>query len=526
MAIRIPEKQVMPTEQVGATVISPGQYDAEYQSQRDVLRAGQRLGQEIGRVGDMILDGDIRKEQSQMEGVINEQKAEQQTYMESTSDYESYGPEWEKRVKKIKDAQANLKHAGSRRWAENRITQYSPVWDLNVKKHTRRAQVEDISSETTSFIQSIPATDYTEEADVANGGYAEAQTIKGVAPENIKSMTEREYKEQLIKEKAQEMVDTNIWSPQHADAIIAGSAVLLDKVDAARVDQAIGNIEVAAAESMRSGQSYKENNRITTEDKQTAMSIAEASLTLMQEEGMISPAEMVNHRKDINNWIDNDAQEYNANQDKQDDQNHLEITKDLIGKFSTGKATFSDIESSGLTKTEQNKMNERLSNYYSEEPPKKNTNSGLISSVGTVLDAAMLTMSPQEAYDLLMEERYDDFSITDDQIQWAVDKIDNPYPKEIVPDIRATFNDNLHGHNRTFSGETNEALMNWIDAKLAKGETPTRKEMYGYSSQARIDAMNIPRRMDVGQVITRGDREYEVTGFDNDGTPRLKVVEW
>jgi len=344
-------------------------------------------------------------------------------------------------------------------------------------------------------------------------------------------ITERQLKEARIQSIIDTNVETNIWSPQQGQRLAAGAIDALDRAEIARVEQAVENIKPTLVETMQSGDTWSNDKRIGAADKRAAMSVAETALDQMLENDMITPAQAVDYQKDLNNWIDNYAQEYKATTEKAEKETQLKIESDLIAKMPGKGVTYADIASSGLSASKQKLWNEYLADSYTNPAPRENTTSGLKETVGAVIDVALLRMSPQDAIDTLLEERYVDHSITDDQLRWAVDKIENPYPKHMVPDIRATLNDNISEHNRTWSkdaarnNEVNEALLAWVDDQLAQDKKPTRSEMHGISSQYRIDAMDIPRLLDFGQIVTRGDRDYEVVGFTDDGDVEMEPIE-
>ena len=522
MAIKIPQRQVMPTAQTGNTVLPVGMYDREHMARRDLQHTVGRASGVLGGISQMIMDADISKEKASFKGFVNQQHADQRAYMSGTNDYESYAPEWEKRVKSIRERSGELKHGASRRWADNHVTEYEPLWQASNDQYTRRAQIETIDSESRENINNIIATDHALETDHEN-----SKSSGDIGPE----LTERQQKEVDIELIIQGNLESNIWNPQQADAVRAGAVKALDGMDAAMVAQAIENIKPNLVASMQSGESWEQERKITAQDRRNAVMVAEKTLSVMLESNLITPAEMVEHQKDLNNWVDNYAEEYKATTDKAEKETQLQIQTDLITKMPAGQTTFGDIENSGLTAGKQKEWNEYLSDSYTNPAPRENTDSGIMETAGVAMDVAMMTMNPSDAQDILLEERYIDHSITDDQMRWAIDKINNPYPKHMVPHIRATLNDNRSGHNRWFSGDTkvntevNESLLHWIDAEIEAGRTPSRQDMYNMSSQLRIDAREIPRLLDIGQTIERDGREHEVVGFDEKGEPQMEMIE-
>lgn len=60
-----------------------------------------------------------------------------------------------------------------------------------------------------------------------------------------------------------------------------------------------------------------------------------------------------------------------------------------------------------------------------------------------------------------------------------------------------------------------------MDKQLESGKEPTAKEMYGMASQLRVGKATIEQ---IGDVVTRGDKQYEIVGFDTDGVPLVEPV--
>jgi len=94
--------------------------------------------------------------------------------------------------------------------------------------------------------------------------------------------------------------------------------------------------------------------------------------------------------------------------------------------------------------------------------------------------------------------------------------------------VNATLKSNLEDFNRLFASDNernkkvNEALISWVDSQLEKDKVPTKKEMYAMSSAFRVGS---GQPYDIGRVIERGGREWEIIGFDEDGEPLVELIE-
>jgi hypothetical protein len=193
-----------------------------------------------------------------------------------------------------------------------------------------------------------------------------------------------------------------------------------------------------------------------------------------------------------------------------------------------GNLTFTNIEQSKMLKADREKWQKYIKGSYKDEP-KNVTTKGQATAFNAMYDASTLQLSPTEAYDVLLEARMIDRSITDKEFKWAIDKINNPYEKHVLEDMKAIVTSNASDFNAIFdfndksrNQRVNSSLITWVDEQLAKGKTPTRKDMYAMSSQFRVDGGTL---VNIGQIIKRGGVQWEVVGFEPDGEPLVEIVE-
>lgn len=203
---------------------------------------------------------------------------------------------------------------------------------------------------------------------------------------------------------------------------------------------------------------------------------------------------------------------------------------DFTQKIQSGDLTYEDIGTSGMLKADKEKWSEYIRNQYIPAPD-TSTPEGFNTSADAAITFATLGLSKQEALDQVMQARYVDQTLDDQGFAWAIEKINNPYPKDFAPDLGATLKDNFQNHNRFFrSGSkdrksaqnVNAMLLSWVDGQLAEGKKPTAKEMFARSEQFRKVA---PTNYVVGSEITRGGRTFEVIDFDFDGEPIVEEVQ-
>ena len=265
-------------------------------------------------------------------------------------------------------------------------------------------------------------------------------------------------------------------------------------------------------------------------DKQDGLVVLRASVNQLIKDGVLTKVEGAQTDKVLGDWIDN----FVAGREKRaKDAVKLTTTEayaDLSGKIVGGTLTFQDIDESSLLKADKEKWRTYIKGSY-KDAPKENTSAGLLDATIAVFDAATLQLSPTEAADILLEARFIDHSITNDQFNWGLDKIKNPYPRQILEDLRATYNSNNEDFNRIFKADkdrnknVNEALIAWVDDLIKRDKVPAfdfKKKMHAVSSQFRVGNA---RWYDIGQIIERGGRNWEVVGFDENGEPLVDEVQ-
>ena len=269
---------------------------------------------------------------------------------------------------------------------------------------------------------------------------------------------------------------------------------------------------------------------IETADKEEGIKTLDLATDRLVESGILTKAEGAQANKVLGDWIDN----FVAGRFKQaKDAVKLTTTEayaDLSGKIVSGTLTFQDIDESSLLKDDKEKWRIYIKGSY-KDAPTENTPRGLTDAVIAAFDAATLQLSPTEAADILLEARFIDHSITNDQFNWGLDKIKNPYPRQIMEDLRATYNSNNEDFNRIFKADkdrnknVNEALIAWVDDLIKRDKVPAfdfKKKMHAVSSQFRVGNA---RWYDIGQIIERGGRNWEVVGFDENGEPLVDEVQ-
>ena len=260
------------------------------------------------------------------------------------------------------------------------------------------------------------------------------------------------------------------------------------------------------------------------EDGYKVLDMATAQLV---KDGILTKEEAAEANKKLGDWIDSYVSGRIKAAKEADKLTTIQSYQKLSKPILDGELTYDDIDNSGLRETRRSGENvsdaERWRKYIKgsyKDAPTKNAPEGHTVSFAAVYDVSTLQLSPKEGYDVLLEARFVDGSITNEQFEWAVDKIENPYPKHVLEDLNATLKSNLEDFNRLFAADNernkkvNEALLSWADDLIKKEKVPSKKEMFAMSSAFRAGG---GQPYDIGRVIERGGRQWEIVGFDEDG---------
>jgi len=259
--------------------------------------------------------------------------------------------------------------------------------------------------------------------------------------------------------------------------------------------------------------------------------VLDAATAQLVKDGILTKEEAAETNKKLGDWIDSYVSGRIKAAKEADKLTTIQAYQSLSKLYLTGEGTYEDIDNSGLRETrrsgEQISDAERHRKYIKgsyKDAPTKNAPEGHTVSFAAVYDVATLQLSPKEGYDVLLEARFVDGSITNEQFEWAVDKIENPYQRHVLEDLNATLKSNLEDFNRLFSADNernkkvNEALVSWVDAQE---KPPSKKEMFAMSSAFRAGG---GQPYDIGAVIERGGRQWEIVGFDENGEPLVEEV--
>jgi hypothetical protein len=125
--------------------------------------------------------------------------------------------------------------------------------------------------------------------------------------------------------------------------------------------------------------------------------------------------------------------------------------------------------------------------------PTEITPNGLDDITAVITDR---TLNREQRYQKLLEARYGTRSITDDAFERGVNRINNPFPPSMLPDIESQMETNEKAE-RAFgkfrrkskdiaeSSRVNAELLEWIDSEFEKGNEITKDQMNDKSAQLR-----------------------------------------
>lgn len=268
---------------------------------------------------------------------------------------------------------------------------------------------------------------------------------------------------------------------------------------------------------------------INNEGKQAAIEAVNAHTQDLQKSGVLTEAEAADANKSLGNWAIDWVEGRQKRTKDAIKKNTAEIYTDFIPSISTGDLTYNDIDDSKLLKADKEKWKSYLKGSY-KDAPTKTTAEGQTALLASVWDSMTLQLSPKEAEDVLMEVRYTDSAITDKDLEWAIDKVNNPYKRDTIENLRFAIKTNTSQVRKGFNTKAEEqrlvnsnvALIQWVDDQLEAGKTPTRKEMNAMASQFRVVNGTL---VDIGQTVERGGAQWEVVGFDGNGEPLVEEID-
>lgn len=219
--------------------------------------------------------------------------------------------------------------------------------------------------------------------------------------------------------------------------------------------------------------------------------------------------------------IDSYQSQIDARAKKNEYDYDVKTTQDFAQKITNKELTPDDIESLNLstemkkkwlydpigtgTKANPEPTQGYLNNSFKPAPTQA-TPEGFAVLKKVIINSANKTMGKLDAYDALFDARYNQGSITDDQLKQGIEKIEHPYPKSVAnmiydamedrPKYTAEniFTSKWEGGIFGFGGtpeknlKKDELMLNWVDDELAKNPNRSFSPKELYQMKAEIGA--------------------------------------
>ena len=293
---------------------------------------------------------------------------------------------------------------------------------------------------------------------------------------------------------------------------------------------------------LKGGSSWAKDQKISKEDRRVAYAAISEAVDDLVEQGVYTKAEGFQLKKDMNNDIDNYAAEFAYEKTKNTQQEILAVYDETImPRLRSGSLNIDTLKNSGLPASKMDGWNKVLQGTYDDTPPDTTGKEGRKS-----LDALMGMYSgeiidKQTAIEEIARLRWVDKAITDQDANSAFERLELNYPPDLNKNLNTVLA-SMRGETKSPEGldvdtrrafpigrkadekrynETSRGLSEWVSRQVKDGKIPTAKEMYGYASQLNLDTDPL---VEVGQIVTRGGRKYEVVAFDTDGQPMVESV--
>jgi hypothetical protein len=290
-----------------------------------------------------------------------------------------------------------------------------------------------------------------------------------------------------------------------------------------------------------SGESFLAEGKITKDDRRAAYKMVENQLNALVEDGVITKEQAFDAETDLNNKVDNYAEEFSKREKAGVEQNILDTyEKSFVPHMKNGTLTVDIISESDIPANKKAGWNKILQGTYDDTPPDTTGKEGReqLDRVVGMYNADII--NKQTAIEEISKLRYIEKAITDYDAGSSIERLDLDYPKDLNNNLQTVLS-SMRGEtdapeglyvntDRFWTGKkkdearyttTSRALTEWVDRQVKDGKVPTAKEIYGMASQFNLKQHPLTG---VGSIVTIGGREYEVVGFDSDGEPLAELI--
>ncbi len=215
----------------------------------------------------------------------------------------------------------------------------------------------------------------------------------------------------------------------------------------------------------------------------------DASVAELQKEGILDEAEAAEARRELSNW----AADVASQRKKQEHEDIIQTTMGFAEELAKGTFTGDDVALSNLTITQQ-KLWEPVVTGARKPPPTASEFSGSNVVVQTLTDYAIGKIGQLKAIGNIIEQRYQEDSITDDYYKFALNRIKNKYPNDVAKTLAGAIEaakSSVHHRGTGIFGkdwidsnekaklvEVQTGLLSWIDEESKGGNFPSGEAIY------------------------------------------------
>ena len=265
-------------------------------------------------------------------------------------------------------------------------------------------------------------------------------------------------------------------------------------------------------------------------NKELGYQTLNAATDQLVKEGILNEAEAADANKDIGDWMDMYVEGRKSAKSKEEKLTIQQTYDAFIPKLLDGSLTADDVEQSSFTeKTKEHWKTAMMGSY--QEAPKETKYDSLNETLGAAFAYSAGALSKQDAIDQILKARYIDQGVMDSDFAQAIKRIAKPYPEYVAANMRSVLGTvsvqeaglvYFSKQEKSSATKIARILTKWVDKQLDSGKEPTAEEMGQIVAQAKSGVVTIEQ---IGDIMTLGDRKYEVVGFDRDGTPMMELID-
>ena len=246
-------------------------------------------------------------------------------------------------------------------------------------------------------------------------------------------------------------------------------------------------------------------------------------------EGRMTVSDAAEWKRTMNNWAADYAEERVQTKKKQEKATTLQTYGDFTKKMINNTLTADEIFESNLKEDEKEEWQNIIRGGMAESPEETDYQAYKESTLG-ILNYALGIDDKKTVLSSLLTKRYVDKSMTDDDFQAAVKRIENPYPKDaavlldgVLKDVEQAggiTNGWFASIRNTDQEEYNvqqvsTGLLNWFDRESKDGKYPTLKQMYEKAEELGI-AVNVGKAIEEAEMGTTQPQAADFSQYSDE----------